>query len=130
MPLYKELSSQELMALSPLQLAFVGDAVYDLMVRGHMLRTLAKPQAMHQGAENRVNATAQARTLRLLEPHLTQEEKDYARKGRNAQPRHPVPRSASSADYSAATALETLFGYLYVTGQQERLAQLFALSLG
>ena len=128
MPFFREFSKQELMTLSPLQLAFIGDSVYDLLVRGHMLRSFAKPRALHVGAASRANAVAQARTLQALEPHLTPEESDYARRGRNARARHAAPKAASSAEYAAATGLETLLGYLYVTGQEERLAHLFALS--
>lgn len=128
MPSFEAFSNQELMSLSPLQLAFIGDSVYDLLVRGRMLRTFNKPRVLHLGAAGKVNAPAQARTLKALEPHLTAIESDYVRRGRNARARHPAPKAASGAEYAAATGLETLLGYLYVTGQEERLASLFALS--
>ncbi len=129
MPAFKEVTPQQLLSMSPLQLAFIGDSVYDLFVRGHMLKTMVKPQALHRGAAALVNATAQASTMRQLEPYLTEEERDYARKGRNAQPRHSAPKSATCADYAAATGFEAMIGYLYVTGQEERLTQLISLAL-
>lgn len=129
MPAFEGVTKQELIALGPLQLAYIGDCVYELLVRGHLLKTLSKPKALHRASASQVNAGAQAQALRALEKHLNEDEKDYVRRGRNAQPRHALPKSATSADYAAATGLETLYGYLYVTGQEERLAQLFRLSM-
>lgn len=129
MPAFGECSRQDLMDYTPLQLAYIGDSVYHLLVRGTVLRGKRKLHAMHLAATSKVNAVSQAKTLRALLPHLTEEEADYVRRGRNAQAHHGVPKAASSADYSAATALETLIGYLYVSGQEERLGELYQLTL-
>lgn len=129
MPSFGEISRQELMSLSPLQLAYIGDSVYDLLVRGHLLRENRKLLSMHKSAVARVSAVAQAKTLEALLPHLEEDELEYVRRGRNAHARHSAPKSASTADYAASTGLETLLGYLYVQGREERLKELFRLTL-
>ena len=75
------------------------------------------------------SAAAQARMLHAIEPMLTQEEADIARRGRNAQAKHAAPKHADPADYARATGLEALWGYLYITGQSERLDALMAAAL-
>lgn len=125
---FEPVSSQELMTLSPLQLAYIGDSVYDLMVRSALLKKNCKLRAMHQSATGRVNAVAQAKTLNRILPFLSEEEMDYVRRGRNAHARHSAPKSASPADYAASTGFETLFGYLYVQGKEDRLKELYELS--
>ena len=125
---FEPVSSQELMTLSPLQLAYIGDSVYDLMVRSALLKKNCKLRAMHQSATGRVNAVAQAKTLNRILPFLSEEEMDYVRRGRNAHARHSAPKSASPTDYAASTGFETLFGYLYVQGKEDRLKELYDLS--
>ena len=115
--------------MSPLQLAYIGDSVYDLMVRGSLLKTNCKLRTMHQSATEKVNAVAQAKTLQRILPYLSDEEREYVRRGRNAHARHSAPKSATPADYAAATALETLFGYLYVQGMEDRLREIYEISL-
>ena len=114
--------------LNPLQLAYIGDTVWDLLIRTRLLYRGRNLRHMHQDAVARVNAAAQAAALRRLEGGFTPAEEDILRRGCNAHARHPVPKHQDPADYSAATALEALIGYLYVTGQEERLLQLFELS--
>ena len=111
--------------ISPLRLAYIGDTVWELLVRLTLFGRGQNVRHMHQGAVAGVNAGAQAAALRVLEPLLTEEETDMVRRGRNAHARHPAPRHQQPADYQSATALETLMGYLYLTGQEERLRQLF-----
>lgn len=129
MPSFGECPRQDLSAYTPLQLAYIGDSVYHLMVRGTVLRQKGRLHAMHLAATDKVNAASQARTLRGLLPYLTEEEAGYVRRGRNAQAHHGAPRSASSAEYAASTAFETLIGYLYVSGQEARLKELYELTL-
>jgi len=114
--------------LNPLQLAYIGDTVWDLLVRTRLLYRGRNLRHMHQEAVAHVNAAAQAAALRRLEGVTTEQENDILRRGRNAHARHPVPKNQDPGDYSAATALEALIGYLYVTGQEERLLQLFDIS--
>lgn len=111
--------------MSPLQLAYLGDSVYDLLVRTHLLKAGRKLRVLHQDATLRVNAAAQAKALDAIAEQLTQEEADLVRRGRNVHARHQAPRSATTAEYSASTALEALFGYLYLCGRMDRLRWLF-----
>lgn len=129
MPSFDPLSPQQLTELNPLQLAYIGDSVYDLLVRSRLLKDNFKLRTMHKNATGQVNAVAQAQTLQRILPYLNEPEKEYVRRGRNAHARHSVPKSATPADYAASTALETLFGYLYVCGQEDRIMELFELSL-
>jgi len=113
--------------MSPLALAFVGDGVYDLFVREYMIAKGNCPvKKLHSRTVELVNCRAQSRFLELLQPHLSEPEADICRRGRNARVGH-VPKNADIADYHNATALESLFGYLYLGGQMERLRTLFDL---
>ncbi|MHC1786149.1 MAG: Mini-ribonuclease 3 [Christensenellales bacterium] len=127
MPTFGTLDDAAYRTLTPLQLAYIGDCVYDLLIRGALLMSGQKLNAMHLQASARVNAAAQAETLRLLMPHLSPDEADMVRRGRNAHARHGAPRSASKADYCASTGLEAMVGMLYVRGREDRLRELFAL---
>ena len=115
--------------LNPLQLAYLGDSVWDLLVRSRLLYAGRNVHNMHRAATGSVNAGAQAQALERMTPLLSPEEAEIARRGRNAHARHPAPRNQNPADYQAATALEALVGFLYVTGQEERLLELFQRSL-
>lgn len=129
MPVFASHGEVRLCELSPLHLAYIGDSVYDLLVRGSLLGSRMRMHQMHLAAVRRVKAAAQAQTLEKLMPFLQEEEVDYVRRGRNAHGHHPAPRSASTADYAAATGLECMLGYLYVTGQEDRINELYSLSL-
>lgn len=111
--------------ISPLRLAYVGDTVWEMLVRLTLFSQGKNVRHMHQAAVSGVNAAAQAHALSLMEPLLTEEEADMVRRGRNAHARHPAPKHQQPADYQAATGLETLMGFLYLTGQEERMRQLF-----
>jgi len=110
--------------LSPLTLAYVGDTVYDLYIRTELvLETKATPNGLHKMASARVCAAAQAEAARRILPLLTEEELCIYKRGRNSHP-GTQPKHAKLADYLAATGLEALIGYLYLTGQDERLHRL------
>lgn len=111
--------------LNPLQLAYVGDTVYDLLTRSRMLYRGYNLHHCHQEAVATVNARAQAEALGRIESLLTAEEAAIVRRGRNTHAHHAAPKNQSAMDYQAATALEALVGYLYLTGQEERLLALF-----
>ena len=111
--------------LNPLQLAYIGDAVWELMVRSRIIYKGRSARHVHKDAVACVNAHAQSEAFRRIEPLLTQAEADIARRGRNAHAHHAAPKNQDAADYRAATALEALIGYLYLTGQEERLLGLF-----
>lgn len=108
--------------LSPLALAYVGDAVYELFVRTKLVAYPAKMQTLHKMAVKYVQASSQAEIIHAWEPSLTDEEKDVVRRGRNAK--SGVPRHGDAMDYRYSTGLEALVGYLYLSGRQGRLAEL------
>lgn len=114
--------------LSPRDLAYVGDAVFELAVRCHLVRRCPSPSARHRDAVERVRAAAQAAFLRAIEPRLLPGEEDLVRRARNFKGA-PVPRGVSPADYRASTAFEALLGYLYLRGDSERLAEILAMVL-
>lgn len=115
--------------LPSLVLAYIGDAVYELAVRTHLVQTgLVKVDRLHSESVKYVNAGAQAKIIKALERILTQEEAAVARRGRNAKSSH-VPRSAGVIEYRHSTALESLIGYLYLKGDGDRLCEIIALAL-
>ena len=111
--------------LNPLQLAYIGDGVWELLVRSRLIYMGRSARHVHKDAVACVNAHAQSEAFRRIEEMLTEEEVDVARRGRNAHAHHAAPKNQDAADYRAATALEALIGYLYLTGQEERLLTLF-----
>lgn len=119
------LSENAARQISPLRLAYIGDVVWESLVRLQLLRERRNVHNMHMGAVKSVNAAAQSSALSIIDPFLTETERAVCHRGRNANARHHAPKHQSEANYHAATALEALFGYLYLTGQDERLLQLF-----
>lgn len=111
--------------LNPLRLAYAGDAVHDLLVRTSLVLQGGKAGAMHKDAIRSVNAAAQAQALARIASMLTETEADIVRRGRNAHANHGIPKRARPADYKQATGLEALLGFLYLTGQQERLLAVY-----
>lgn len=111
--------------LNPIQLAYIGDAVWELLIRSRVIYKGRSARHVHKDAVACVNAHAQAAALRRIEAALNEAEADVARRGRNAHAHHPTPKNQDAADYRAATALEALVGYLYLTGQEARLLTLF-----
>ena len=111
--------------LSPLTLAFLGDAVYSLLVRERLACEANRPAgALHTESVRYVNAAAQSEAAQKLMPMLSEEETAAFRRGRNAQPAHTAKNTGIS-DYHQATGLEALFGYLYLQGRIDRIRELF-----
>ncbi len=120
------LDDHQLKNINMLGLAYVGDAVYELFVRIRLCTGRGCTNSnMHKQAVRRVNAAAQARAGELLFSELSSQEKDICRRGRNSD-YHSKPKNVSHADYAAATGFETLFGWLWMTGRQERAYELFS----
>lgn len=115
---------------SPLTLAFIGDAVYEILVRELLVSRGSCPvKKLHSRAVQWVRCDAQAHALYdVLWPHLADEEQAVATRGRNAHVGH-VPKNANVADYHGATALEALFGYLYLKQDTARIRALFTMIL-
>ncbi len=120
------LTEKEASQYSPNVLAFYGDCVYEQLVRRRVL-LLGNTNAgrLHDLAVLQVRASYQCAAVDVIEPMLTEKEADILRRGRNAGG-ISVPKSARPSEYRRATALETLFGFLSITGQQERVEQLFS----
>ncbi len=116
--------------LSPLELAFIGDSVHTLLTRTRIADRTRRPNDLHRLSALEVNASAQAEQLARILPYLTEEEADIVRRGRNAHPRHAAPHSFSPDLYRASTALEALYGYLFITGSGDRLACLDDIARG
>ena len=120
------LGDGEIAAMSSIALAHLGDAVYELMVRTWLcVHGKATGKALHRATVALVCAPKQAELSERIVPLLTAAERDVFRRGRNANV-HTIPHSAARAEYQAATALEALFGYLYLKGEKERLNELFS----
>ena len=109
------LQPNHVQSISPIALAYIGDAVFELYVRVKFLWPPQRIQAFHQQVVSQVKAEQQADYLDQLMPHLNEVEADVARRGRNATSK--APRRLSPKVYRQATAFETLIGYLYVTDQ-------------
>lgn len=120
----KELSGEDIMMLSPLQLAYIGDSVYELLVRTYLVTKGISVKDLHKATTNYVKAKAQAKFAHELEEKLTEKEKLIIKKGRNAKS-NTSPKNTDIIDYKYATGFECLFGYLYLMNQDERIKELF-----
>lgn len=117
------------LSLPALTLAYLGDTVYDLYVRTTLAETLHLPmRALHLEAAKHVCAAGQANAYRRMADRLTEAEQAAFRRGRNAHS-GTVPKHADVRDYRVATGLESLLGYLYLRGEDERIGELMRLAL-
>ena len=113
--------------LSPLNLAFVGDCVYEMLVRETLVCDANRPvNDLHRESVKYVSAAAQTEAFAKIKDALTEEETAQFKRGRNAKTGHS-PKSATDAQYHTATGVEALFGYLYLSGKIDRIRELFAL---
>ena len=123
------LDDDKIKSISNLGLAHLGDAVYELMVRGMLCsQGGGTSHGLHRKTIQFVSAHAQARAMERIKPILTEEEMHVFKRGGNAHVK-AVPSSATYSEYHIATGLEALFGYLYLKGSRDRLNQLFALAM-
>lgn len=117
-------SEEEINQMPPLVWAYVGDCVYELYIRTHLVDTTRlNPHKLHIEAINYVKAGAQAKILQEINDNLTDEEKDIVRRARNAN-NHHLPKNSNVQEYMYATAFEALIGYLYLTKKYERIKEL------
>lgn len=116
-------------ALNGLSLAFIGDAVYEIMVREHLLEHGSlQVGKLHKMAVEYVRASYQADVFDFLEPIVDEEELGILHRGRNASATH-VPKGANAIEYRKATGVESLFGWLYLESKNERIRELFQMIL-
>ncbi len=120
------LSPGDLKCVGILELAYIGDSVFDVYVRGQLTLRGFKAHDMHLRAVSSVNARAQAAALETLMPLLTPEEQAVVRRGRNAHAHHHAPKGVPYEVYAEATALEALIGQLYLGGELARLNELLS----
>ena len=112
---------------SPLALAYLGDAVYELIVRERVLADGNRQvNKLHKESTKYVNAAAQAELAEAIQDRLTDEEKAVYKRGRNTKV-HGIPKNAEISEYHAATGLEALFGWLWLMGRTDRINELFEL---
>ena len=124
------LTEQEVRSYSALAFAYIGDSVYDLIIRTMITsKGNNRPNKYHQQVIQYVNANAQTRMMDKIKPLLTEEEKTMFRRGRNAKS-ISCAKNQSHHDYRIATGFETLIGYLYMTGQMGRIMELVSVGLG
>lgn len=124
------MTKQQVLGLSNLALAHLGDTVYDLLVRTWLIQHgNATAGQLHKAAVAYVSAPAQAIAVTRISGHLTEEEFAVFRRGKNARVGN-IPQGATHAEYHAATGLEALFGYLYLSGETARIHVLFAHAIG
>ena len=111
--------------MKALNLAYVGDAVYELYIRSNIINKHpeAKVRALHMLGSSVSNCTFQAGLLEKLKPLLSDDEAAVVRRGENAKP-HSSPRNASKPLYIEATAFEALLGYVYLSGDETRLTSI------
>jgi len=123
------LTDDQLRAISSIGLAHMGDAVFEILVRGWLCaHGKATGRGLHQATIRLVCAESQAEKAERILPLLTEEELAVFKRGRNAQV-HSVPGHASRAQYGEATALEALLGWLYLQGRRERINELFQIMM-
>ncbi len=112
--------------LSPLNLAFIGDCIYELLVRETLVCNANRPvNDLHKESVRFVCAKAQTSAFERIRDILNEEEMAVYKRGRNAKVGHS-PKSATESEYHCATGVEALFGYLYLTEQTDRIKELFS----
>ena len=123
--LHPKLDDAAIARMSSLALAHVGDAVYEILVRSYLAcGGTQTAKNLHSRTVALVRASAQAEAVQRILPLLDEAEQEVFRRGRNAKPK-TVPKSSSVAEYAYATALEALFGWLYLKQRYGRINELF-----
>lgn len=126
---YFEGKEVDIKTYSPLTFAYIGDDVFDLVIRTIVVnKGNTSPNKLHNMVIRYVSAKAQAKMYDAINPLLNDEEQDVLRRGRNSKP-HTKAKNASSADYMKATALETLIGFLYLRDDMERIFELIKIGI-
>lgn len=120
----KGMEQQEALQLNALQLAYIGDSVWELIVRYKLIMKRYNVRHMHKECVSMVNAHSQAVILQKIQEELNETESEIVRRGRNAHAKHSAPRNQDPDEYAASTGFEALFGYLYLTGQNDRISRL------
>lgn len=123
----KGMEQHDALQLNALQLAYIGDSVWELIVRYKLIMKRFNVHHMHKECVNLVNAHSQAVILMKIQDELNETESEIVRRGRNAHAKHSAPRNQDPDEYAASTGFEALFGYLYLTGQNDRISKLVSI---
>ena len=124
-----ELENTDIRTYSPLTLAYIGDAIYELVIRTILVeKGNTQVNKLHQRASKLVKASAQSAIIEKLKPYLTDEEMGVFKSGRNAKS-FTMAKNASMSDYRRATGFEALMGYLYLTEQWDRMLELIKIGI-
>ena len=124
----KNINKEDIAMLSPLQLAYLGDSVYELLVRTYLINKGDSVDQLHKKATKFVRAKAQTEFFHKIEDRLSEEEIRVVKRGRNTKSN--VPKNASVSDYKYATGFEALIGYLYLRGRDVRIMEIFNMIIG
>lgn len=115
---------QDIRSYSPLTLAYIGDAVYDLVIRTVVVKQANRPaNDLHRITVKYVSANAQSKIVQALTEHFTEEEQSVYRRGKNSKP-HTTAKNAAASDYLKATGFEAVIGYLYLSDRMDRALEL------
>ena len=120
----KNYTEAEVRELSPLALAYIGDACFEILVRSEILDVRKNPNKLHRESIRFVRAKSQRELFEKIEENLTEEEIKIFKRGRNAKS-HTVPKNADPIDYRIATGVEALFGYLYLLKRYNSIREIF-----
>ena len=124
-----QLEEIDVRTYSPLSLAYIGDSIYDLLIRTMVMAEGNMPvQRLHRKASQLVKAQKQSAMMEKIMPHLSEEELHIFKRGRNAKP-HTIAKNASLSDYRRATGFEAVAGYLYLKGDINRIVDLMKIGL-
>lgn len=124
-----QLENRDIKTYSPLTLAYIGDGIYELIIRTILVSEgNCQPQKLHHRASRLVKAEKQSQMMTILEPLLTEEEHAVYKRGRNAKS-YTMAKNATMSDYRRATGFEALMGYLYLTDQHMRMIDLIKIGL-
>lgn len=119
-----DIEPKDIRTYSPLTLAYIGDAIFDVVIRSILVnKGNTAVNKLHQRASSVVKAPTQAKMTAALMDDFTEEEADWYRRGRNSKP-HTKAKNATTMDYLEATGFEAVIGYLYLTGQMDRICEL------
>ncbi len=124
-----QLENRDIKTYSPLTLAYIGDAIYDLIIRTIIVsQSNCQPQKLHHSASKLVKAEKQSQMMGIIEPLLSEDELAVYKRGRNAKS-YTMAKNASMSDYRRATGFEALMGYLYLKDQHMRMIDLIKIGL-
>ncbi len=119
-----DIEPKDIRTYSPLTLAYIGDAIFDVVIRSILVnKGNTAVNKLHQRASSVVKAPTQAKMAAALMDSFTEEEADWYRRGRNSKP-HTKAKNATTMDYLEATGFEAVIGYLYLTGNMDRICEL------